>query len=140
MRVITDRRRFPTPIFSRYTVLGGRRKTVRRAADKKKHVFVDLYSTRLLVAVMSMLLLSCIDAGFTLSLIHKGKVVEANPFMAFLMNYGVLPFTIAKFTITASALVILCLFKNVNITRISLPIAVKVYIAIVAYEVYLFFI
>lgn len=140
MRTISDRRRFPTPVVSRYTVFGGRRKTIRRLEDKKKHLFVDLYSTRLLVAVMVLLVLSCIDASLTLALIDKGKVVEANPLMAFFMDYGIVPFTIIKFAITAFALVILCLFKNVNITRIGLPVAVKIYLAIVGYEVYLFFI
>lgn len=138
IRIIPDRRRCPTPIFSRYTVWDGKRKTIRREAEKKKHLFVDLYSTRLLIAVLALLCLSCLDAFMTLSLIETGNVVEANPLMAFFLDYGIMPFTIGKFMITASALTVMVVFKNVRITRYSLPIAIKIYIGIVIYEIYLF--
>lgn len=136
-RTFNDRRRFPTPIFSRYTISGGKRKTIRRFDDKRSHLFVDLYSTRLLVVILAVFLLSCLDAFLTLSLIYDGKAIEANPIMAYFLSYGVLPFTAAKFLITAAALIILCLSKNMRITRIGLPMAVKIYILIVAYEVFL---
>ncbi|MEN8265253.1 MAG: DUF5658 family protein [Nitrospirota bacterium] len=138
IRIISDRRHCPTPIFSRYTIWDGKRKTIRREAEKESHLFVDLYSTRLLIAVLSLLCLSCLDAFMTLSLIETGTVVEANPFMAFFLDYGIMPFTIGKFIITASALTVMVLFKNVRITRYSLPVAIKIYIAIVIYEIYLF--
>ncbi len=134
----SDRRKRPTPIMSRYTVVGGKRQTIRRDEDKKKHLFVDLYSTRLLVVVILLLGLSCLDAFLTLELIDKGKVVEANPIMAYFLEYGILPFTVIKFTITASALMVLCVFKNVNITRIGIPLAIKVYLLVIGYEFYLF--
>ena len=138
IRNLPDRRVCPTPVFSRYTLFGGQRKTIRRALDKKKHIFVDLYSTRLLVAVLSLLCLSCLDAFLTLSLIETGNVVEGNPVMAYFLDYGIMPFTTAKFIITAIALTVLVIFKNVKITRYTLPLAIKIYIAIVVYELYLF--
>ncbi len=137
-RDASDRRKCPTPIISRYTVIGGKRHTIRRDEDKKKHLFVDLYSTRLLVVVMLLLGLSCLDAFLTLELIDKGKVVEANPIMAYFLSYGIVPFTVIKFVITASALIVLCVFKNVNITRVGVPLALKIYMAVIAYEIYLF--
>lgn len=137
-RTVADRRRCPTPIISRYTFAGGRRKTVRREQDKKVHVYVDLYSARLLIIVISLLILSCLDAYLTLELIEKGSVIEANPIMAYVLNYGVTPFTVIKFGITAFCLTVLCLFKNVRITRVCLPCAIKIYIAVVAYELYLY--
>ncbi len=137
-RVITDRRKQPTPIVSKYTFSGGQRKIVRRSPDKQKHLFVDLYSTRLLLIVIALLLLSCTDAFLTLELINKEVAYEANPIMASVLSYGVLPFNIVKFTMTAFALIVLCLFKNAKITRISLPVLIKIYVAIVAYEFYLF--
>ncbi len=138
LRVLSDRRKGPTPIISRYTFSGGRRKKIRRGEDKKKHIFVDLYSTRLLVAVLALLCLSCLDACLTLELIERGSVVELNPVMAFFLDYGVYPFSLMKFGLTALSLVVLCLFKNVNITRIGLPIAVKIYLVVVFYELYLY--
>lgn len=138
IRIIKDRRKCPTSIISRYTFYGGKRKTVRRDRDKKGHIYVDLYSTRLLIAVLSLLLLSCLDAYLTLELIGKGQVVEVNPIMAFFLQYGPAPFNLIKFIITACCLTVLCLFKNVRITRICLPIAIKIYLMIVGYEFYLF--
>lgn len=135
-----DRRKGPTPIISRYTFYGGRRKSVRREVEKKTFIYVDLYSTRLLIAVMSLLLLSCLDAYLTLELIGRGHVVEANPIMAFFLDYGPTPFTVVKFVITAVCLIILCLFKNVRVTRICLPFAIKMYLLVIAYEFYLFMI
>ena len=134
----SDRRRRPTPIISQYTFGGGRRKTIRRVTEKRSHLFVDLYSARLLFIVATVITLSCIDAYLTLLLIEKGKVVEANPFMAFLLSYGVFPFIFVKFLITASALIVLCLFKNSRITRISLPLAVKIYLCVIVYEIYIY--
>jgi len=139
-RELKDRRNRPTPLFSKYTFIGGQRKSVRRGEDKKRHLFVDLYSTRLLIAIIALLVLSCLDAYLTLVLIGKGKVIEANPVMAYFLDLGILPFTTIKFVITAFSLTILCLFKNVRATRISLPFALKIYLAIIAYEAYLIFI
>ncbi|RJQ45084.1 MAG: hypothetical protein C4538_09060 [Nitrospiraceae bacterium] len=138
--MLPDRRKCPTPVVSRYTFFGGRRKTIRRVCDKKTCIFVDIYSTRLLIAVLALLVLSCIDAFLTLSLIEKGSVIEANPVMAFFLNRGVYPFSVIKYTITAIALIILCVCKNVNITRIGLPVAIKIYLAVIIYEIYLYMI
>jgi len=137
-RGLSDRRHRPTPVISRFTFGSGRRKTVRRAAEKRSHLFVDLYSARLLVLVATIITLSCIDAYLTLILVEKGKVIEANPLMATLLSYGVFPFIFVKFIVTASALLVLCLFKNARITRISLPLALKIYLCVIVYEVYLY--
>ena len=50
-----DRRVKPTPFLSRFTLTGGRRKTVRRQHDRRKHIFVDLYDTRLFLAIFALL-------------------------------------------------------------------------------------
>jgi len=136
----SDRRKTPTPIISKYTFRGGQRKIVRRDYEKGKHLFVDLYSTRLFVAVLVLLLLSCFDAYMTLTLIDQGSVYEANPIMAYFLDHGILHFTAAKLIITITSICILCLFKNVRLTRIGLPVAINLYVLIVAYEIYIFLI
>ena len=136
----SDRRSTPTPVISRYTLQGGQRKTVRRDYEKGKHLFVDLYSTRLFIAVLVLLLLSCFDAYMTLTLIDRGSVYEANPLMAYFLDYGIMHFTAAKLIMTITAICILCLFKNVRLTRIGLPLAINIYLLIVAYEFYIFLI
>ncbi|UCH82454.1 MAG: hypothetical protein JSW20_07425 [Nitrospiraceae bacterium] len=139
-RTKQDRRVSPTPIISKYSIKGGRRRIVRRNDDKTAHIFVDLYSTRLFMIVLSLLFLSLFDAYMTLTLISKGKVYEANPFMAYFLDHGILHFTVVKLFITIASICILCIFKNVRLTRIGLPVAIKIYILIVAYECYLFMI
>jgi hypothetical protein len=139
-REYSDRRQTPTPVFSRYSLSGGRRRLVRRSEDKKKHLFVDLYSARLLIAIVLLMCLSSLDAYLTLELIERGKVIEANPIMAYFLNIGIMPFTTIKFVVTAMALIVLCVFKNVPVTRISLPVAIKIYMGVIAYECYLFMI
>ena len=136
----SDRRITPTPVISKYTLYGGQRKIIRRDYEKGNHIFVDLYSTRLFIAVLVLLLLSGFDAYMTLTLINKGNVYEANPLMAYFLDYGILHFTVAKLIITIASICILCVFKNVRLTRIGLPVAIKIYIVIVAYEFYLFLI
>ena len=138
MREVPDRRRAPTPIIGRYTLWGGRRRKTRRHGDKKDHIIVDLYSTRLLVAVLFLLSLSCLDAFLTLELINKGVVYESNPVMAFFLDKGIIQFSLIKFTITSLSLIVMCLFKNVNITRICLPVIINIYLIIVVYELYLY--
>jgi len=137
-REYSDRRQTPTPVLSRYSLWGGRRRLVRRSEDKKKHLFVDLYSARLLIAIVLLMCLSSLDAFLTLELIERGKVVEANPIMAYFLNIGIMPFTAIKFVVTAASLLVLCVFKNVPATRISLPLAIKLYMVVIAYECYLF--
>ena len=132
-----ERRNCPTPIFSMYTLFGGRRKTIREK-DRKKHIFVDLYSTRLLMAIIFLLCLSYLDAFFTLSLIERGIVKEINPIMAHLLGYGDMLFVLVKFIITALLITLLTICKNVKITRFSLPFAINTYIVVILYELCLF--
>jgi hypothetical protein len=56
-RTISDRRKQPTPFVSRYTFVGGRRKTFRRKEDRKKHNYIDLYSSSLLITILVFLVL-----------------------------------------------------------------------------------
>jgi len=138
LRTFSDRRKGPTPIISRYTFFGGRRKKARRKEDKKNYIFVDLYSTRLMIAILFLLSLSCIDAFLTLELIKRGVVHEVNPIMAFFLGYGDFQFSLMKFALESLSLIVLCLFKNVNITRICLPVMMQIYLIVVSYEIYLY--
>lgn len=136
-RSLSDRRKRPTPVISKYTFIGGRRKTIRREADKRKYTFVDLFSTRLLIILLCILLFSHIDAYLTLTLIEKGSVVESNPLMAFFLDHSTSSFILTKFFITAVSLILLCLFKNLYITKIGLPFLIITYLSLIIYELYL---
>lgn len=134
LRTGTDRRKRPTPFLGRHMLFGGRRKGVRREADRDRHVFVDVHGTGLWVVLLSLLLLAQLDAFLTLLLIDWGVVVEANPAMAFYLNLGDTPFLIAKTVLTGAALCVFCICKNFRIARLSLAAFVVIYLLVIAYE------
>ncbi len=134
------RRNQPTPIISKYTFFGGQRKNIRRKSDKRHHIFVDLYSTRLLIILLAILFFCYLDAFLTLSLISEGLITEANPVLAFHLEQSTLNFIINKFLLTTISITILCLFKNVFIARVGLPLTLMIYISVIAYQLYLVYI
>jgi len=136
-RNLNDRRKRPTPILSRHTFLGGQRKSMRREDDKGNHIFVDIYSTRLMIMLLSLLIFSYVDAFLTLSLINAGIVTEANPVLSFYLELDTSYFILNKTLLTALSLVILCLHKNVLIARVGLPFAAITYISVIVYQIYI---
>lgn len=137
-RLSTDRRRKPTPILSRYTFFGGRRKRARRAEDRARHVFVDVYGARLWVVLLGVFLLSAIDGYLTLILLSEHLVVEANPLMAFFLGFGCGPFVVAKLLITSVPIVVFCVCKNIPAVKVAMFSAVAVYALVIAYELKIF--
>ncbi|MEW6001397.1 MAG: DUF5658 family protein [Nitrospirota bacterium] len=138
-RIVSDRRKHPTPFISKYTFIGGRRKIIRRQADKKKYVFVDLYESRLFVTLLFLLILSLCDGYFTIALSRENFIVEANPVMAFYLEWGHVRFILSKFLITSVTCIIFCLCKNFSITKFSLGSMIIIYIGIMIYELNLIY-
>jgi hypothetical protein len=134
-----DRRETGTPLISRYAFWGGQRKKARRKTDKKRHLFVDCYSLRLLLVLLVLLLFNYIDSYLTLILIQHDVAVEGNPIMAFHMEHGILSFVVNKGFITSISLIIFCILKNVYIAKIGLAFSVSIYYFIVLYELFLLF-
>ena len=62
-RTITDRRRRPTPMFSRYMLWGGRRRHVRRDYEREGS-FVDIHGPGVLFVVLAIVALNI--SGFSL--------------------------------------------------------------------------
>lgn len=134
-----DRRAKRTPLISRYSFWGGRRKRARRKTDKSKHFFVDSYSSNLLIILIALLLFSYIDSYLTLILINNNISVEGNPLMAFHMEHGVLSFVVNKGFITSISVLIFCIFNNFYIARIGLLLSISIYPFVVLYEIFLLF-
>jgi hypothetical protein len=134
-----DRRKRPTSLLTKYAFLCGKRCGVRRTTDKKKHMFVDLYSPLLFIIILSILLFSFVDIYLTLSLIDKGIIAEANPSMAFHLEKGTLPFIINKFFITSASLIILCMCKEHYIARFGMSFAIIVYLSVITYQFFLMY-
>jgi hypothetical protein len=131
-----DRRRRPTPRFSRRSFFGGRRRGHRREGERDGS-FVDLYSTRLFLIVMWVALMNVADSFFTLIHLQRGGS-EANPVAAVLLLTGRTSFVFWKSSLIAVALLVLCVHKNFNVARYGLWVAALCYTLLLVYHISLF--
>src|SRR5262245_23533407 len=81
-----DRRRRPTPMISRYTFFGGRRRAGRREGETE-NIYVDVYSTRLVVLLLFFFAFTVIDSVSTLIYLGKGGE-ELNPIAQWMIDQG----------------------------------------------------
>lgn len=117
-RTFKDRRQEPTKPFSRY-VFSGRRQSIRRWTDRKTHLYVDRYGHGLFVTLLLFVLLSVLDAYFTIFLVERGAQ-EINPLMNFLIDHGYMSFFVVKYVLTALAVFVFCICKNHFLTRVGI--------------------
>lgn len=135
-RINNDRR--GREVFS----LHGQRAHARRAEDAVNY-YVDRYSARWFVLMLSIIFLCCADAIFTLQLISTGIATEANPLMRIAMDHGVVFFIWAKLGLTTAGLLLLLKHKNFHIfQRIKVKYLIcavlVMYAALIKYELWLF--
>jgi hypothetical protein len=132
-------RRSAIPFFSLYQ-LGlkiGKRVNHRRTA-KGKPAYVDIYSGHLVLCIISIMLLSTLDAIFTLNILANGGE-ELNIFMAVLIEDNITKFIAFKLALTALALLLLTIHHNAVIAwgfRVShlAYLVLAGYSALIAYE------
>lgn len=87
----------------------------RRHARRDKHsYYLDHYDTSIVMTGLLVLLLSCLDAMFTLTLISKGAY-EANVMMARLLEYGDTVFIVTKVAMTALGVLFLLMHSHFRI-------------------------
>jgi hypothetical protein len=134
-RDLSDRRRNPTPILSRYT-LWGRRMSFRRQEERSKGGYVDRYSSGLLLLLLALLSLNAFDAVFTIFILDCGGR-EVNPLMGALISYCGEQFWIWKFLLVAAAVLFLCLHSQFPRVKSALWAVTFVYGGIILYQVYL---
>jgi hypothetical protein len=116
-RGAADRRRRPTSMWSRHALFGGRRRTVRRAAEREG-AFVDVHGPRMLALVLAIVALNLLDAWFTLLFLsHGGR--ELNPFVQVVLDLGAhpWPFVLMKTVGIGCACAFLTLTKNFRPAR-----------------------
>lgn len=113
-----DRRRQPTPRFSRYTFQGGRRKSVRRPAEREGS-YVDRYRSFVVMAVAWVALMNIGDSFFTLWHLQSGGL-ELNPVAGVLLKTGRFGFVFWKSMMIAAALIVLVVHKNFWMARLGL--------------------
>jgi hypothetical protein len=131
-----DRRQRPTRRFSRFTLIGGRRKAARRDGEGVDS-FVDVYPNALLFLLAWIAMMNLLDSFFTLVHLQAGGI-ELNPFAAVLLGTGRVGFVIWKSVLIGLALLVLCLHKNFALARLGILIAAASYTALVAYHLSLF--
>lgn len=85
--------------------LRSRRRTFRRSAEVNT-IFIDWHHPWLFFLATGIMLLSSLDAFFTLQLLARGAV-EVNPFMAAALGYGNLAFAVSKMLLTGAGILLL---------------------------------
>jgi len=109
-RGVPDRRQRKTPVFSRYTFIGGKRRGGRRKSENNG-IYVDRYGTGIFMLFLSILVLNVLDAYFTLVFIQLGGN-EANPIAQVFLDMGVIPFLLVKSVAIGICLLVLVLHKT----------------------------
>ena len=131
-----DRRKEPTPRFSSFTFLGGRRRSVRRPEDVEGS-YVDRYRTMVLAVIAWVALMNIGDSFFTLWHLQSGGV-ELNPVAEALLRTGRFGFVFWKSLLIAFALLVLVMHKNFWLARCGLWIAAGGYTLLNLYHLSLF--
>jgi hypothetical protein len=122
--------------------LHGRRSLGRRQEDQVD-CLVDRHEPRFLAIIMSIFVLCCLDAFFTLNLIASGIATEANPVMRWVMKESITLFWIFKLVLTSAAMMILLTLKNFYFIRMIkvgylLYVTLAMYLLLIKYELWLF--
>ena len=136
-----DRRKGKLPLFSRYW-LTGRRAEPRRAADRRKLYLEDRYSSRTVTVTLLIVVLSVLDAIFTLNLVDRGAV-ELNPVMAYYLQKGPMVFFAVKYLLTCSAVMLVFFHKNAYVfnsnwqVKMLFPLLTVPFVLVVQWELYL---
>ena len=139
-----DRRSKEIRIFNKYWLMG-RRVEVRRKEDTHRLHSIDRHNAGTLAAVLLIIMLSVIDAFFTLHLIQRGAV-ELNPVMAYCLDFSPLTFFWVKYLLTGSAVLIILFVKNMYLfnsrfqVKYLFVIFLATYILVIQWELYLLFI
>lgn len=130
-----DRRRRPTPRFSRYALAGGRRMGGRREGEREG-IFVDRYSPRLWLLLGWVALANAADSFFTLLHLQNGGI-ELNPVAGWMLGLGRVEFVVTKSLLITLPLLVLCMHKTFPLARMGLYVAAGTYSLLTAYHIWL---
>lgn len=117
-----------------------RRRHNRRAADDQ-HYLVDIYDAGLVMVSLAIVLMSCLDAFFTLKLLSLGAS-EMNYFMDVLIRADVRSFLTVKLLATCSGVLFLTAMARYRLlgvlqVRRILEVLCGVYACLIIWELYL---
>lgn len=135
-RGLSDRREFGWRTVL-YGFLRSRRRSHRRSTEDQP-LFLDWHHPWLFFLATGTMLLSSLDALFTLELLDRGAM-EVNPFMALAIGQGVSVFATSKMLLTAGGILMLVflsrslLFNRLR-TGVFLTIFFTLYACLVCYQ------
>ena len=118
----------------------GKRRASRRGEESP--AFVDLYEPSLMLVALGILVLSIMDAAFTLTLIQSGIAHEANPIMRWLIEHDVQMFVNLKIVITGAGILFLLVCSHAPVFsryrgRAALNLVLLLYLLVIGYELIL---
>lgn len=134
-KAILDRRKTPTPILSRYTIVG-RRSRLRRKENQEKGGYIDRYGNGLFIWVLLLFVLNIFDAAFTLIILDRGGH-EVNPLIHWLIETCGDHFISWKFAILSGSIIILCLHSKYRIVKPVFYFITVIYSVVVIYQMIL---
>ena len=130
-----DRRKRATPMLSRYSFFGGRRRSGRRDGEVED-VYVDVYSKRLTVLLLIFFTLTVADSVLTLVYLGKGGR-EFNPVAQWMIDQGAVFFVLFKGVLSGLCLLFVMLHKNFKPARLALGIGFSFYFLLGVYHLVL---
>jgi len=127
--------------FSWRTVLFGflrSRRHATRRDDEVEPIFTDWHHPWLFFLATGIMLMSCLDAFFTLQLLDRGAI-EINPVMAAVIGHSALRFAISKMVLTGFGILALVFlaksrFFNRLRTGLILTFFFSIYAVLICYE------
>ena len=135
-----DRRQSQIPFYKLF-LFKGKRRALRRTEDCNRVTVFDQYHPSLMITVLIVLALSLLDAALTLMLLDRGAV-ELNPVMRYFLTFGPGNFIMAKYVLTALALVVMVVLNTISSTRYPIvsfviPFCGVAFGSVVIWELYL---
>jgi hypothetical protein len=135
-RTLKDRRKYPTPVISRFT-LWGRRQTFRRKEDQERGGYVDRYHSGLLILFTLAVGLTVLDALFTIMILDDGGW-EINPVVRSVIQLYGDRFWVWKFVIVSFSLTLLCLHSKFRLVMPVILGITAISIIVILYQIFLY--
>lgn len=134
-RKVEDRRRQATPMLSKHSLFGGRRRAPRRNHEHEGS-FIDVYSPRLVMLITFFFFLTVLDSVSTVIYLRKGGT-ELNPVAQWMLDQGEIEFILIKGTLTAMCALFVLLHKNFRYAKGAIGIGFGFYFALAIYHIVL---
>ena len=133
-RQLKDRRKKATPMMSRYSFSGGRRREARRSEDRRDGYYVDRYGSVAFVLFIVVVALNAADALLAFVMLHALGDID-NPLIAFIRQMGGETFIVGVFLVGSLCALLLFLHKNFWVARVAIGAVILLQIITISTQV-----